>query len=277
LLGFIFDAETRSIGSVLRSGGAAFEFPNSILNPSSYARHLTLLSRNACHLTCVKIAMARIGQLFINDEKLSTYVCLNNYVSFLVPEHHAPIVVNLVIHNQRGEPIFGGNVTLPRSGSTSICVKEYVKPEECPIGMVTCDASIGNTQIFTYYLNNENEAMAMIHPQSATGMKERGEAWRSGQGIATGGLRALKIYQANHGVENATTLYQICDFDTQEVLAEKRMTVPGTSADKLAFAVEELKRAPQMIFLRTDSLPSPNGKPLVMREYAGGRFSMNHG
>ncbi|MCB0329472.1 MAG: hypothetical protein KDD70_07410 [Bdellovibrionales bacterium] len=219
----------------------------------------------------------RIGQLFINDDKITTYLCLNNHLSFLSPEEGKELSVNVQLHNEKGDIVVEKTVHLANRGALSLSVSELLQGIPCRVGMASCDTGVGNTHFFTYYLNNESQAMAIIHPQSAMGQSEKGKAWRSCQSIVTDKLQSLKVFHANHSIHPATIRYTLRDFYEKTVVDERMLQVEGASAGFVEFDIVRLSACPSLVSLETDTLPSPNGKALLMREYSNGRYSMSHG
>ncbi|MCI5065996.1 hypothetical protein MRY87_09755 [bacterium] len=219
----------------------------------------------------------RIGQIFVNDDKVTTYLCINNYPSFFCPEEARTLQMNVQLHNDSGEVIYNGMHEVAPHGSASLHVGDLLGQNECRYGMATCDFGVGNTHFFTYYLNRENQAMAIIHPQSTVGQETQGNAWRSCQGISTEGLKSLRIYHANHSKLTADIHYSLSDFHGDEVVATEGTTIAPISANYVEFTLENRGQLPKVLSLKTDKLPSPNGKALIMREYDNNRFSMSHG
>lgn len=218
----------------------------------------------------------RIGQLFINDDKISTYLCLGNYHSFFCPNEARTLEYNVQLHDENGEVIYNQMHSMSPSGSRSLYIREMLG-DRCQIGMATCDFEVGNSHFFTYYLNAENQAMAIIHPQSTIGQEEQGEGWTSCQSIASRGIRTLRLYHANHSVLPAEVTYTLKDFRGGSTVAETSSRINPFSAGYVEFSLEKMDRLPELLSLETDKLPSPNGKPLIMREYQNNLFSMSHG
>ncbi len=219
--------------------------------------------------------MARIGQIFINRDGIETFLCINNYSSFLNPTEDRTMPLNIQLYGEHGEKLTEQTIEMEKGGSRGISVKSLIG-SAASIGLATCESGIGNTQFFTYYVHGTTEAMAMIHPQSTMFQSEKGEGWRCCQSIVTEGLESFSVYHANHSVNPCTIAYQIRDFDTDEVLSSKSVSIPASSARQTEFPPSNFSSA-RVVSLTTDSLPSPNGKPLIMRNYRGQRFSMSHG
>jgi hypothetical protein len=237
-----------------------------------------------------------IGQVFLADDDFDTYLCLNDFYTILNPERPAPAYAHVELHGARGEVLVARDVDLAPAGSMAISTRELLAEvgARCAVGLATAqlrprapdtDAveaykAMGRiaSHFFTYYLNTRTEAMAIIHPQSSVGQTRDGATpgWRSGQSIVTAGLRGISLYQANHGRTPAEVAYRLHDAATGRSIAEKSIRVAATSAAAAHFAMADLDPLPSVIHLRCDRFPTPNGKPLLMRRYDGGRFSMNH-
>lgn len=236
-----------------------------------------------------------IGQIFLADDTFDTFLCVNNFLTVLNPEVPTPVALVVELYDGAGKPIHRFEREIPNNGSLALSARELLAEAgaNCPLGLATCslrplDASpeaeacykqMGqiSSHFFTYYLNTRTEAMAIIHPQSAVGQtRQETDAWRSGQSIVTEGLEGVSLYQANHGVRAATVRYQLCDAENDRPVADQALRVAASSANVAYFEMERIKDLPAVIYVRTDSLPTPNGKPLLMRRYGEGRFSMNH-
>ncbi len=219
--------------------------------------------------------MSRIGQIFINKDGIETFLCINNYSSFLNPFADKKMPLNVQLYGEQGEKIVDQTIEIEEGGARAISVRELIGTSSS-IGLATCESGLGNTQFFTYYVHSGSEAMAMIHPQSTMFQSDKGEAWRCCQSMVTEELETLSVYHANHAIHDCEIIYEIRDFESDEVLSVKKAAIPACSARHTEFHSDDFK-ASRVVTLTTDSLPSPNGKPLIMRCYPGQRFSMSHG
>lgn len=236
-----------------------------------------------------------IGQIFLADEDFDTFLCVNDFFSVLNPDVPAPVDLEVALYDGRGRRVVHRSVPLPPNGNVALSARELLAGAgaDAPIGLATCDLRprdpapeavelykrMGRiaSHFFTYFLNTRSEAMGIIHPQSSIHQSRTGEgAWRSGQSIVTAGLEGISLLQANHGRHAATVQYELCDATTDRPLATTSVHVPPTSAAIARFDTATMTGLAPVVFVRAARLPTPNGKPLLMRRYGGGRFSMNH-
>ena len=240
-----------------------------------------------------------IGQVFIADDEIRTYLCVNEIYSILSPGFLGQTTLEVRLRDSLGRVIAAEDVTLSAHGSTAIDVDAMLAANRltCPVGLATvllrprtrstADEALlkrlGKTSsnFFTYYLGRRSEAMAIIHPQAAlnqpsTPELERSE-WMSSQSITRAGLESFRIYQANHAPRPTTVTYTIFDMPSGTVVAEHALPIAGRSAAMTEFTAAELRTDSPVVWLKVRPLPTPNGKPLMMRRYRGERFSMSHG
>lgn len=239
-----------------------------------------------------------IGQIFIADEEIDTFLCFNDFYSLLTPEVECPIQCRVDLHDGRGRPVVRKEFVLPPHGSRALSVSEVLAERgvRCPLGLAAAHLSpldprsaerelykkMGRiaSHFFTYYLNRSTEAMAIIHPQSPIHSTQQDPpepgGWRSGQLIVADGLEGISLYQANHSDRSAQVTYHLCEHPGDRVLATRTIQVPGLSANVAHFWTRDVAPLPHVVAVRVERFPCANGKPLLMRRYADGRFSMSH-
>jgi hypothetical protein len=240
-----------------------------------------------------------IGQVFIADEEIRTFLCVNEIYSILSPGFLGESTLEVRLRDSDGRVIAGTEMTIPAHGSTAIDVDELLahSKAKCTIGLATVvlrprthsatDESLlkrlGKTSsnFFTYYLGRHSEAMAIIHPQAALNQASTPEleraSWMSSQSITVAGLESFRVYQANHAPNPTRVTYMIFDMTSGAILAEQVLPIAARSAAMAEFRADTLRTSSPVVWLRVLPLPTPNGKPLMMRRYAGERFSMSHG
>jgi hypothetical protein len=239
-----------------------------------------------------------IAQVYIVDDDFDTFLCVNNFFSVLTPEIPGAARGEVELRGRDGRVLHRHEVRLDDQGSVAISVRELQSEAgiKSPVGLATLQLRPEVTaarerevfkrmgtiasHFFTYYLHGRSEAMAIIHPQSsirqAPGPKRGGEGWRSGQAIATAGLHQVRLYQANHAGRAARVEYALHDFEGGRIVASTTLDVRPLGADVAVFDLAHRTDLPRLLYLTADRLPAPNGKPLLMRTYEGGRFSMSH-
>jgi hypothetical protein len=240
-----------------------------------------------------------IGQIVISDDDVSTYLCINNFYTFLAPGLAGAAEAVVRVFDTSGRCLLTEKFTLERYGSLGLSVDELLRRHsvECPLGLATCVVrflpasgaeaaqlkQLGRitSQFFAYYLGRRREAMALIHPQTVVNQSGNVEmdavGWRSCQGIRTFGLQSVRVYQANHSVQPSEVRYSLHrSADDTEVASATARVAPCSAAmadfDTLCWASTD-----DEMYLRVNRLPTPNGKPLLMRRFANHLFSMSHG
>lgn len=238
-----------------------------------------------------------VAQVYITEGDFDTFLCINNFYSVLTPEVPVPAVGELTVRDGAGRALFSEEVRLEAHGSVALSVRDLLAAHgtTSPVGLASLQLrprvrgaeaaafkKMGTiaSHFFTYYLDRSSEAMAIIHPQSTInqtpGDVRWPNGWRTGQTIATHGLAAVELYQANHAREPAHVTYTLADFATGAPLATRSLDVGGLGVGVATFRTADLGRLPPTVHFTADRLPTPNGKPLLMRRYPGGRFSMSH-
>ena len=233
--------------------------------------------------------MAPVGQLYIADGEVDTIFCINNFFSALKPEVSAGAVAAFGLTDDEGQQILEREFGLPFNGSLTLSARELMDGAglNSPLGMAYLllapedelqyrDLGDVSANFFTYYADVGRRSLAMVHPQSALGVRGRGEAWRSNQSLDTEGLEEIRIYQANHAEEGRTVEYSLGDFETGRTVYQAPLEIAPLSAAVLRIPLRSLPLRPPVLFLSMDSLPTPNGKPLILRRFRDGRFSMSH-
>lgn len=232
--------------------------------------------------------MEPVGQLFIADGEIDTQLCFNNYFSVLYPEIHCGALGEIGLIDVSGKLLLTTVMKLAYNGSAIVSVGELLDRAglSCSVGMVTLLLAPGQPELFegegklyanffTRYVDSNRRSMCTIHPQSA--IRENGpvESWRSNQAIHTQGLARLSVYQANHSESPRTITYTLFDFETNEPVLQESLDLSPLSAGVAHLPIEG-RNQPPVLYLKVDSLASPNGKPLLMRRFKNGTFSMSH-
>jgi len=232
-----------------------------------------------------------VAQIYIADGDIDTRICIQNYFSALAPEIEEGVQGQFLFFDGSGSILARKEFDLAYNGSLSLPVTQTLQEASIvsPLGMVGCllfpkdlekfRPYLDHTyaHFFAYYHDQKNENSAMIHPQIRLGDEADGEDWRSSQSIHVGGLEGLTIYHPNPSAETRCPTYELRDLSSGEVIASRTITMPSLGAAKTMFTAGELHCPSGYLYLRVHPLPAPNGKPLLMRRFANGRFSMSHG
>ncbi len=232
-----------------------------------------------------------VGQIFIADGEIDTRICINNFFSMLVPEIHESVLGQFFFFSEEGSFLTRKEFSLSYNGSLSISASKVLQEANVvsPLGTVGALLYPSNPKIFqpytscvrahffTHYQNKKKTSSATVHPQICLGDEAYGELWRSSQSIIVKDLESLALYQPNPTAEMRRPTHELRDFHSHQLVAKKTVAMPPLSAAKTVFSKEELRCPSGILYLSENPRPAPNGKPLIMRRFPGGRFSMSHG
>ena len=233
-----------------------------------------------------------VSQVYINDDDIETFVCINNFYSVIEPRNKVSCDLILTFINCKGVPVLKINYNLPFNGSKLVSIKNLFLEENISskLGSVcvklmprSIDEFVNNGKVthhfFTIYKNEKS--ISTVHTQSAIDAKPfLRQFWRSNQLIDTDKLKKIKIYQCNHLQENVEIEYSLFDAQTDELFMSKSLKIHHLSSQYVEFDLEEKSQGAHknnLLYLKTNRLPCGNSKPLIMREYNDGIFSISHG
>lgn len=238
-------------------------------------------------------------QVYLQEPGVDTYLCVNDFFDVLVPDGTQGATVHVRLHGAAGQLLVEQSFPLQRRGSLSLSTRDLLRgvADADTIGLASLQMlprtghprqqeafrSMGGVmcQFYTYYLDEKSGSVAMIHPQTSVVPRQRrppAPRFASCQSVQRHGVSAIRLLQANPTPVAVEATYGLVDADRpgEDRLAETRIRVAPMGAGVAEFDVGTLPAAVTRVRVVADSLPSGNAKPLLMRVYNDGRFSMSH-
>lgn len=242
------------------------------------------------HIMPLNVAYPVI-QVYVNDGHTSSIIGYNNFYSCLLPDVVTNANMSLKFYNEDGEIILIHNEKIKHFESKNVKVEELFKKHKITskIGLVGLQIvpekirnikykplGVSSSHFFVFY-NDTNGSIAQVHPSSIAdpSNKSSGE-FLSNQSIAIQGLKYIELIQTNPSLVNQTLTFHLLDFESREVVAEIKESIPAMGVRKIKFDIEQLNIKSLHVLLHIDLLPSSNSKPLLKRIYQTGTYSMSH-
>ena len=132
-------------------------------------------------------------------------------------------------------------------------------------------------QPFLYYFNKLG-SISLVHPSSIITKQKPSKNWISNQSIRCKNLKKIHLYQCNPSYRDHTAIFSLSDLSSGKVYEKKELFIPSMGVSKLTFYINHLDDIDEFVSLNLScvSLPSPNSKPLLCREFADEMISMSH-
>lgn len=233
-----------------------------------------------------------IVQIYINDEKISSFSGVNNFFSILAPriKNNSELFVDL--YAQNGNLIVSKMIKLTNLSSSFIDVNKLLQEnnKESNLGLITIiikpnrpwkDAykKLGNisSHFFMFY-RGISGSVAMVHPSSSLDpMSPSSGPFITNQIIDTFGLKGITLYQCNPSQNMHELNIGLLDVSNDEVLCSKQLNLKSLSVHSVFFETEHMKKnGINSIRAFTTSLPTANSKPMICRHYYNNKFSISH-
>lgn len=231
---------------------------------------------------------APVVQMYINDAHTRSFVGMNNFYSYLLPEIDTAAAVELRFYDPAGERVATHRTSLAHFAARAVDVSAL--GITAPHGIVTAQITprsprrriyreLGqvSAHFFVFFRDREAGAVEQTHPLSTTDPAlQPSELFTSSQIISTAKLRELVTFQYNPTPRTHRLEHSLADAETGKVVARAPFTLQSLGAARTVFAMAGLPRLPAQLLFRVDSLPASNAKPMLRRVFEGGRHSMSH-
>lgn len=232
-----------------------------------------------------------ITQIYINDE-ISSVVGINNFFSTLQPLADIRTVAKVVFYNQLGEILLKKKVNLKHWASSFLRVDEIFKENKISsnLGMVTVqivpklnlwDSSflkfgLLSSHFFMFYKSKDERSMAHMHPLSPLDPNNiKDDFFQTSQRIEKNDLAHIKLYQLNPSLYNQVVSYTFKSDAGEEIV--RSITVFSKGVEVITFSPDEFQdKKFEKFYFSISPLPSSNAKPMLMRVFKNGLFSMSH-
>ncbi len=233
-----------------------------------------------------------IAQLFLANDQIDTRVCINNFFSAVVPEVQESVSGQFFFFSETGSFLTRTKFILPYNGSLFLSVSQTLQEAgfHVPLGSMCCalypenakkfEPYIGKSfaQFYVCFQDHQGTNAATVHPQTRFGDLPHSQNfnpgdWRSSQSIMVKDLESLDLHQLNATVQKQSVSYSLHDFQSKKLISKKSVSIEAYGAGSLSFSKQELNCASGAAYLMIDNLLC---KPLLMRRYSGGRFSVSH-
>ena len=233
-----------------------------------------------------------VAQIYICDDSFKSVFGINNFLSYLTPLSDSSGKLYIRIYTKNGKKYNELKVNLCHMQSEFIFIEQLLKKfnSKSEIGIISCKFKPNNSinkdhkllgrifsQSFIHYFNKSG-AVSLIHPLSIVTNQKNSDEWISNQTICLNGLKKIHLYQCNPSYKSHKTRYFLKDIDNCNVYVSKDLYIPSMGVKKLTFDLENIKSIDDNVSLRLlcSSLPSPNSKPLICREFKNKMMSMSH-
>jgi hypothetical protein len=229
--------------------------------------------------------------VFLLDKNTDTFIGINNHFSWLSADKELEAIAILNFYDSNGNHLAKQNFELGYFQSQAISAREVLSQVNCPSEYGLFSASIRpknrfslsvkslgrTTGIFYVFHRHANGSVALLHPNGRVGKSlNPSKTWKSLQIISTLNLEAIVLYQHNCGNYNHSTNYRLIDIATGKIFKEIKISLRPYGTQKIIFELDETELIPTELSLACDSLPSDNAKPLLMRKYKSGHYSISH-
>tara|TARA_S200000501_G_scaffold123231_1_gene116260 strand:- start:227 stop:1057 length:831 start_codon:yes stop_codon:yes gene_type:complete len=233
-----------------------------------------------------------VAQIYICDDSFKSVFGINNFLSYLAPLSDSSGKLFIRIYSKNGTKYYEHKINLFNMQSEFIFIEKFLKRinSKSEMGIISCkfkpNKSINKdhkllgrifSQPFIYYFNKSG-AVSLIHPLSIVTDQKKSDEWISNQTICVNGIKKIHLYQCNPSYKNHKTRYCLRDIDNSDIYESKELYIPRMGVKKLTFDLENIKSLDKNVSLRLfcSSLPSPNSKPLICREFKNKMISMSH-
>lgn len=234
---------------------------------------------------------APVVQIYINDGITDTKVGINNFFSYLSPTETTDTVANLVFYSQDGKELLKHQENLSHLGSLSLSVSDLFKKNNVtsPHGAVTLQLipksprkknykklGLVASQFFMFYHTKEG-TIGHIHPLSVLDKKNTASSvFTSNQMIVSRELQKVVLYQVNPTFHSCHVEHSLVGMGNDETIAKVSNEFGPVSVKRIEFDLSATKDLPEYFSVKVSPLPSANSKPLLLRYYKNGNYSMSH-
>ncbi len=233
-----------------------------------------------------------VAQIYICNKDFSSIFAINNFISFLSPLSDSAGKLILRIFTKDGKRSKKIILKLDKMQSEFLKVSDLLKTIniKSEMGIVSCrfvpnnlfqkdHKSLGITfpQPFLYYFNKLG-SISLVHPLSIVARQKPSKKWISNQSIRCKNLNKIHLYQCNPSYRDHTTIFSLSDLSSGKVYQKKELFIPSMGVSQLTFDLNLLEDLDEFVSfqLSCNSLPSPNSKPMICREFDHQMMSMSH-
>lgn len=230
-----------------------------------------------------------VAQLYINDGSTRSYLALNNYYSYLMPELITDARLKISLYSNQGKKLQVIEETLKYFESKFLDINKLLEEKNirsaCGIVTVTLkpvsqrrlmSKAIGlSASHFFMFYHSEAGSVGMVHPVALVRKINfpSSELYSSNQVIVTESLRKAIVYQGNPSGRPLQLKHSLLNADTDELVAEITNEFPAMGAKPVVFELSGLTELPPRLKL---SMPLPNAKPMLCRVYDNNQYSLSH-
>lgn len=232
-----------------------------------------------------------ITQIYINDNVKST-LGVNNFFSTLEPLLNVKAIAKVVFYNCKGDVILKINIKLNQWASSFINVEELFRANQInsTLGIVTVQLvprikftkfnflkfGFLSSHFFMFYRSSDDSSTSHMHPLSPLDPKNsKDDFFQTSQRISTSGLSCIKLYQMNPSMSDQEIDYTFITNTGEQVRRTIFVSAKGVST--VEFSPNEFQTKDfEQFYFSISPLPSPNSKPMLMRVFNNGLFSMSH-
>lgn len=243
-----------------------------------------------------RVAPARMAapvvQMYINDDRISTVAGFNNYLSFLNAGVKSSGRLSVVLRDQDGKVLVEEVLRLEHFGNSFLDIHAMLekKASRSELGLISLQFTPDRLRLpdykklgmlashFFMFYRGVTGGVAMVHPSSTLDPNSPPSgAFITNQVIDATGLEAVTLYQCNPSPVGHDMVIGLQDAYTKEVVCSEKLHLPSLSVRKVVFKANDAFAADgKALRVFTSSLPTSNSKPMLCRQYSGGRFSMSH-
>jgi hypothetical protein len=236
-----------------------------------------------------------IVQMYLNTDEVETFLGINDFYSFLVPEVKSPITIHFQFFNKNGSRIFSISKTYLPGSDFKISVKELflkntIKSE---MGIVTLSIApkharnpsykrmgVAGSHFYVFYHHHSgpsNGSVGHVHPSSTLDPNNSISGdFISNQSIICSELNGIALLQANPSSHSVSITHSVIDIVTKDVICSKKSILEPFSTNLIEFGFEESTFKQKRVTIMISPLPTSNSKPLLIRKSKKNLWSYSH-
>lgn len=230
-----------------------------------------------------------VSQVYVLND-LNSRIGISNFYSVFEPLKQIDAEAFIEFYDENGKSILKQKKIVPSKASIFLEVKEIFKEKSISskMGIVSLklipknkrkyDLSMfGNitSHFFMFYYGIDQSSFSHIHPLSVLDPENKPDpCFHSSQQVFINGLTSIKLYQMNPTKLDQTLEYKFTS-DKGEVVT-KSVYIAKNGVSTVDFNLNEFKHELKQFGFSVSPLPSGNAKPLLMRIFTNGLFSMSH-
>jgi|GEM_PF-1757415 len=236
-----------------------------------------------------------VAQMYFNSSEIRTFLGINNFFSFLVPEVSTAVKLEVIFYNHEGRVVLQYRRSIRQREDMSLDVQSLFRERgiKSELGLVTIQMKPESSRdprlkrlgevgshYYAFYEHISGKArgsVGHVHPSSVLSKSNRASGpFVSNQSIFTRELNGITLLQANPSFHSIAVTHSLVDTSTGETMKSIKSSLGPLSTKLIQFDFTDPDLQNRILTIEVSPLPTSNSKPLLIRKSKNNIWSYSH-